>query len=404
MLIGAGVSAIGAYVFLVNGTRAFDEVAFAPIALAWTILFLGATIFFLPLEQLMIREVSRGPSPRQVMRTHAGVIAAGVLVPVVVGGVYTAMNLEDRFDGNAWFIAVVMLMLALVGIYFVGRGSLAGQERFRAYGNAVMADAVVRVLLGLAALAVAMTVLSYAVALVLTPLIIWFWKPFSVETSSPHSGLPVENFFGGLVIAQGASQMVLAGGPIVVAALGAGSMADDELNAIVSTFFVTFTLIRGPLTATYNLTARILPALTETHESGGAPQLARWLQRAAVSGLVGAPVLGWFAYVFGPWAVAALYGVGYDPHPLMTAYAAAGIGLGIAVLVMTQILIAQARTVALAKAWVAALAVGGVYVLMRAGSPEMVVSEAFVVSHLVALIGVWWAGRGAADVRVPAFQ
>jgi len=391
MLIGAVISAIGAYVFIVIGTRAFEKGAFAPIALVWTILFLGATIFFLPLEQLMIREVSRGLAPRQVLRTHLGSISFGVVVPVIAGGVYTAVNLDERFAGDRIFVLVVMSMLAMAAAYFMGRGSLAGFRRFTAYGNAVAADAIVRVALGLIAIYLLGTVVAYSLALVLTPLIIWAWRPFEGSLEEADAPPAAEGFFGGLVVAQGASQIVLASGPILVAAIGANSVPTDEMNAIVSTLFVTFTLFRGPLTAAYNLTARILPALTQAHEQGESDELARWVRRTGWIGLASAPVLGAGAYVLGPKVVALLYGAGYDPPSLMAAYAAAGVGLGIAVLVLTQILVARARTVELAKAWLLALFVGGVYLLVREAAPEIVVSEAFVLSHAVALAGTWRA-------------
>ena len=393
MLLGAVISAIGAYVYIVIGTRAFETAAFAPIALVWTILFLGATIFFLPLEQLMIREVSRGSAPRQVLKTHLGSIALGVVVPVIAGGVYTMINLEERFAGDSAFVWVVVSMLTLAAAYFLGRGSLAGFRRFTAYGNAVAADAIVRVAVGLIALYLLGTVVAYSIALVVTPLIIWAWRPFTSSREVASAPPAPEGFFGGLVVAQGASQIALASGPILVAVIGAGSVPVDEMNAIVSTLFVTFTLFRGPLTAAYNVTARILPALTEAHEQGELNELARWVRKTGWLGVASAPVLGVAAYLLGPTVVALFYGPGYDPSALMAAYAAAGVGLGIAVLVLTQILVARARTVELARAWLIALLVGGTYLLVRNGAPEIVVSEAFLLSHAVALAGTWRAAR-----------
>jgi hypothetical protein len=290
-------------------------------------------------------------------------------------------------------VVVVVLMLTFAAAFFLGRGSLAGSRRFVAYGDAVSADAVIRVTLGLATVYLVGTVLAYSLALVLTPLIIWAWRPFAAAQQRGDTPAVSEGFFGGLIIAQGASQVALASGPILVAAIGAGTMGVNEMNAIVSTLFVTFTLFRGPLTAGYNLTARILPGLTEAHERGESAVVARWVRVTGWSGVAAAPVLGATAYVLGPRVVELFYGAGYDPPSAMAAYAAAGVGFGIAVLVLTQILVAQARTVELAKAWLAALAVGGLFLLTRRGAPEIVVSETFLLSHAVALAGTWRAAR-----------
>lgn len=393
MLIGAIVSAVCAYVFIVIGTNVFDEVSFAPIALAWTILFLGATIFYLPLEQLMVREVSRGFAPRAVIREHRRSITIAISIPVAFFGLYTGLNLETRFAGHGEFVVIIPVMLLGSAAYFMGRGALAGKRRFAAYGNAVIADALVRVGLGLLAVAIWRTVPSYAVALVFTPLIIWFWRPFRRGEEATETLPSGTGFFGSLVVAQGASQAVLASGPLLVAALGARTLAGDELDAMVSIFFVTFTLFRGPVTAAYNLTARVLPALTEAHEQGKSSVLATWMKRATFAGLLGAPVLGVLAYRLGPWVVRGFYGVSYDPQALVAAYAATGVGLGVAILVISQILIAQERTPELARSWVLAVVVGATYVLIRPGAADLVVAEAFVVSHAVALFGVWWAAR-----------
>ncbi len=396
MLVGAVISAISAYVFIVIGTNVFDEVTFAPIALAWTILFLGATIFYLPLEQLMVREVSRGMSPRSVLSAHRGSIFAAVTVPVVSFGLYTVTNLEERFAGEWTFVVVIPVMLLASAAYFLGRGALAGQRRFMAYGNAVIGDAVTRVALAAMAIVLWRTIPPYAMALVVSPLIIWFWKPFKgtgAETEVSPSG---SGFFGSLVVAQGASQAVLASGPLLVAALGARSLSGDELDAMVSIFFVTFTLFRGPVTAAYNVTARVLPALTVAHEEGRWEVLATWMKRATLGGFLGAPILGVSAYFIGPTVVRVLYGSGYNPDGVIAAYAAAGIGLGVAILVISQILIAQERTPELAKSWLAAVLVGAIYLAVRSGDADVVVAEAFVVSHFFALTGVWWAARQTA--------
>lgn len=393
MLVGAVVSAVAAYVYIVIGTNVFDEVMFAPIALAWTILFLGATIFYLPLEQLMVREVSRGLTPRAVLREHRRSIAVAVGLPVLAFGLYTGVNLETRFAGHDAFVVIIPAMLLLSAAYFMGRGAMAGKRQFVAYGNAVMVEALVRVALGLVAVALWKTVPLYATALVLTPLIIWLWRPFR-QTDQAEETLPSgSGFFGSLVVAQGASQAVLASGPLLVAALGARSMAGDELDAMVSIFFVTFTLFRGPVTAAYNLTARALPALTVAHEEGRSQVLATWMKRATLAGVVGAPLLGGIAYALGPWVVRSFYGATYDPQALIAAYAAAGIGLGVSILVISQILIAQERTPELARSWLLAVLVGAMYVLVRQGAADLVVAEAFAVSHAVALAGVWWAAR-----------
>ncbi len=380
MVVGAAVSAAGAILFQLVGARGLGEVDFAPIALLWTMQFLGFTVLYTPVEQLIIRRLTLSGGRADALRNTA--LPAGV---VVIGGAalaagFVAAN-QSSFQDRLAFIGVAFALFISLGAYAVARGFMAGRGRFADYGVAVGLEAVSRIVLAALVVAFTATSVSLAWALAIAPLAALVVRPFRRPTAHEVEAQPdltsTGGFLAGMLIATSASQTILAAGPLVVDALGA-------TEAAVTTFFVTFTLFRGPLTASYNLLARVLPWFTATAARGEDQRLGRVALLAGAGTVVAAGLAAAIAAVVGPPVVEILFEV--RPTGGLAALAAGGVVLGAVALFMGQVLVGRGATARLAVAWVAALAVAAVVLVVVEASPSMRTAWSFVAGEGAALV------------------
>ena len=213
MLLGTTVAAIGAYVFQVVGGRALGADAFAPVSVMWTLLFLGFTVFLIPVEQLIIRRLTLGGGQTSAIRDSWRVIGLVVAGATTLALAFSIMARASLLDGDAAFVPVAALMFPLHALMMVGRGFLAGRRRFVAYGAVVALDASGKaggaVLVAVAGLGP----VALAWALVLSPITVLIVRPFRAEirgrSSETGSMLPRSDrrFMAGFLIATAASFM-----------------------------------------------------------------------------------------------------------------------------------------------------------------------------------------------------
>jgi O-antigen/teichoic acid export membrane protein len=385
MLVGAAASVVGAYGYQVIGGRALGAEGFAPVSVVWTVLFLGFTVFLLPVEQLVIRRVTlaggEAASARRSLRAIIAVVGA-----VTLGGVGFALAVRQSLLGDDIAYVVVMgAMFPVYGVYAVGRGMLAGAGRFAAYGSVVVSDAGFR-LAGAAAVAVTgRGAVALTWVLVLAPLVVVAFRPLR-RAANPEQGVVADagsdrRFLSGYVVATAASQTILAAGPLVVGALGASA-------ASISVFFVTNSLFRGPISASYNVLARVLPSVTRRSAEGGDAAINRLVGRAALFAAVAIAAGGGAGATVGPWIVEVLYGSEFRPGPALAGLSAAAVVAGLLALLTSQVLVGRGQTGRLAAVWVAALAVAAVTVGLVGGEETVRVAAAFLAGEVVALVGL----------------
>jgi O-antigen/teichoic acid export membrane protein len=390
-MVGAtAVAAVAAYVFQVLGGRVLGAVEFAPVTVLWTLQFLVFTVLLFPIEQYATRRLTLSQGDRLSVRTLRSV---AVVVGVVTGGtvLFVLATRELLFLGEESYALAGGLLVLGYGLFALGRGYLAGQRRFRAYGLVTGAESLWRLAMAALILAVAASGPNLAWSMVLAPLVILPWWPFRAGPEGEEQE-GVGRFLGGYVAASAASQTILAAGPLVVGALGAAPAA-------VSIFFVTFTLFRGPLTMGYGLLARVLPPFTGLVARGERAELRRWVVRLVFGALglgsIGA-LAGWW---IGPGVVALLFGEQFRPEPLLAALAMSGVVLGSGAMVGNQVLVALDETHRLAVAWWAALAVAALTLAVVSGSPSIRTGAAFAAGEGAALLlvaaAVWRPAKTA---------
>lgn len=379
MVLGGLVGALLAYVFQAVGGRALGDEGFAPIAAIWTAFFILASVMLVPLEQYVTRETARGRSVRDDLRV---VIWVGV-VGVAAGCLYVLATLgTELFDGNPIYVVVMALLVAGYTVLFTAKGLLAGNRRFAAVGWALILENGFRILAGLAILAVVVDAAALAWAMVVAPLsvlLLRFWR--HDRSAGDVEAVGARRFLGAYIGGSSASQLLLAGAPLGVAALGGGT-------GLFSVVFVTFTLYRAPLTLIYSLQSRILPFLVAMAGSGDDHGLRRIAVRVVAVGGALSLLAGLVGWLIGPEVVALLFSEEFTPARVVAMLTAGGMLAASTAQVGGQVLVARARTVSLASAWGVGLTLGLVVMLLSTGTPDVRVAWGFAAGEMAAMLSV----------------
>lgn len=396
MLAGSLLGAVGAYLFQLVGGRALGTEAFAPISVLWTVFFILATVVLVPLEQYITREASLG---KRVLSTNVVPIVSVTTAAAAVGGLFALITRDSLFDGEYVFAVQLALLMAGYSVLLVGKGVLAGHRQFKNVGWILFWETTVRLAAGIAFLAIAVRAEVLGWAMVIAPLAALgtrFWR-FDVPDNRPRAAGRARSFLGAYIAGSAASQLMLAGAPLGVAALGGGP-------TLISITFVTFTLYRGPLTLIYALQGRILPYLVRMSEEGSGG-----LRRIALGVLIGGGGLavlgGAIGYLVGPEVVGLLFGPEFEPDRVVAAMAAAGVVAASTAQIAGQVLVAAGGTGRLASAWAAGLAVAVTVLVVAPLAVDRTVALGFLLGEATAaaVVAIMTLGvRRSGHVSVPA--
>lgn len=377
--LGAVGASIGAYGFQVVGGRSLGADGFAPVAALWTTGFLVYTIVMLPVEQMITRTVTLagGSTLSKQTRRHVSVTlgwggAAGVLI--------VALALDRFFDHEASFVAVMALLMVSRAAMTVARGLMAGRRRFWAYGTSMLLEAVALMTLGVAFSVTEASAAWFAASIAAAPLALLLVRPYRVDehiAAKPPTATEPSGLLQLLVVAAALSQLILAGGPLVVGLVG-GSAAE------VSIYFITFTLLRGPITASYGLSTRFLAAMTTAISESDTPVLHRWAVRVTTAGAAAAAVAGAGSYFILPTLIQILYGAEFRPSAAVAGLGGAGAVAALAILFVSQILIARGRTRDIAVGWLIAATIAGAVLMVSDSEPLLRVASGFAAGELSA--------------------
>jgi O-antigen/teichoic acid export membrane protein len=387
MVVGSLVAALGAYLFQIIGGRALGAEGFAPVSLLWTAFFIIATVVLVPVEQHITREAAAGRKVLTLRGLLPSVIAG--IVAAAIGVVFVLVTLDDAFLGDPAFLSITVVLFLSYGIYEVARGLLAGHRKFGLVGWAMIGESGGRLALAMAFLAVSASAVSLGWAMALGAFTVLFTRFWRYDHEAPSGSMSsATKFLGVYVLGSAASQMLLAGAPLAVLALG-GSPEE------ISIAFLTFTLYRAPLTLTYLLQGRLLPYLVRMAETGDRTEANRLITRLMGIGaglcLAGA-VTG---YLVGPDVVELLLGAEFRPSSEVAALVAGGVVAAVTTQIVGQFLVAQARTAALTIVWFLGLAMAVIVLVVSGLDPLTRVALAFALGELVALTAMWRVARSS---------
>jgi O-antigen/teichoic acid export membrane protein len=395
LLIGSLVGGVAAYLFQVLGARALGEEAYAPIGTLWTIQYLLWSVFLYAVETYVNREVVLGRLGKRMGSGPALRIGGWIGALALVLTVVTWSLGESLFYGTEDLALVAGLIVVGYGAFAVVRGRLAGAGRYRAYGLVSASESVIRlVAAGMVAL-VAATTRALAWTLPLGALAVagvWFaarLRPGGLTetpqapTEAPRAG----RFLLITTVTNGALQVLLAGAPLAVLALGAGP-------AEVSVVFVTMTAARVPVVlALGGLLSRMLPAFVHVLEERGDAAGAGLANRIGLGTVVLAVMGGAAGAALGRPLVALFFGSGFAPPWWFAAATAAGVLLATGGMLLNQLLIARGLEHRLPVPWFIGLTAGAGVVLLTSGSPTLRIALGFLVGEAVAVVALIIAAR-----------
>jgi O-antigen/teichoic acid export membrane protein len=198
------------------------------------------------------------------------------------------------------------------------------------------------------------------------------------EGDGDQTPTPPGKFLAGYAGGTSSAQLLLAGAPLGVAALG-GS------DALISIVFFTFIIYRAPLTLIFALQGRILPflvGLVGSEKESELTRIATWVFRGGLVIAVAGAGVGW---LIGADVMKLLLGPEAAPTQVVAMLAAGGVMAAAAAQVTSQVLVAEGRTTRLAWAWFVGLLVGLLVTVFSNGAPDTRVAIGFATGELTAL-------------------
>ena len=376
MVGGSLVGAVGAYLFQVVGGRTLGPEDFAPVGVLWTTFFILATVLLVPVEQYVTREVASGRRAIPHDLVPASVMAG---VGALLGVGFVSFTLDDLFAGDPQYIVQIVLLMIGYALLFVGKGVLAGTRRFAGVGWVMIIESIGRLGVGVIALLIWRDAVSLGWAMVAGGLLILglrWWRWDTGEPMKRHH--PASGFLTGYVGGTASSQVLLASAPIAVAALGGSA-------ALISIVFITFTLFRAPMTLIFALQGRVLPYLVGLADESDHSKMARIAWLVVWVGALLAILGGFVGWLVGADVVALLFGEEFVPTRAVAMFAAGGVVAAATAQIISQILVAEARTARLSIAWFGGLLVAGTALLLVRGEPDSRVAVSFALGEFTAL-------------------
>lgn len=354
---GSLVTGVLAYVFFAVTTRALGPETAAPVSVLWTYWsFSGAALTF-PLQHWIARSVAAhgtsGPV-RAALPRVLGIVAVGA-VAVGLASWVLRESLFHRQD--AWFPSLVALVTVSSAYLGLVRGGLTAARRFVALALALVSENAVRCAGALALMIAGVRAsVGYGLCLVAGGLVGLLW-PRAVHFGGSDSPPTTESalaFLGGAAGGQLLGQVVLTGAPVLLA-LSGGDAAD------VTALFVGLALFRAPYQLALGMVSQLTGRLTTLVVHGRRAALRRVRAAVVVLTVAAAAAAGAVGALVGPALIRLVFGSEVRLAALPTSLVAVGSAVALANLVMTITVMAQGRTGAVVRAWVAGILCAAVY-------------------------------------------
>ena len=354
LAVGSAASGLLAYVFFALVTRALGSAAAAPVSVLWAYWsFAGAALTF-PIQHWIARTVVAHEGERSVRSSMPGVLRLSLLAAVVTfGASWLGRDLlfGSRGVGFPLLVGAVTLSSAAMGVV---RGVLTARRRFRAVGLGLVSENLVR-----SAGALVLMVndvrspLAYGLCLLLGYASVGlFPSTFRLSREGTDgAGDSPWAFLAGAGGGQVIGQVVLTGGPVVLALAG-GSPAE------VTALFAGLALFRAPYTLALGLVSQLtgwFSRLVVRRDTGSLQRVRRRLVALTAVGALGAAVVGaLLGPVLLPWIFGADVTLATGRKPVLAVASTVAMDN----LVVTLMLLALGRTSVLIRAWLVALLPG----------------------------------------------
>jgi len=380
LAVGAGVSGLAAYAYIVIGTRSFGD-DFAPVSALWTFWFMSAAIFTFPVMHWVIRTMAADGSEGRVRNAIPLILLAAVVISALFGGVsWFARERLFHQDGLVFPLLTASIPFGSVAMGLT-RGSLAGRGRFIATAAAIAGENLIRVVVAALVAVTGGGVEVFGLGILLGFLVALGWPSSMVFRGEMPAtrDMPPLAFVGTVAGGTLLAQIVLAGGPVVLAALE-GTKA--EINAV----FSALAIFRAPYMIATGVATYITGALTRLVMGGRHDQLRKLRRASIVTCAAGVPAAAAFGWLAGPGFLRLVFGPDIELSGGMVAVVAAGSLVALAALFYTLVLVAGTRVAVVPTAWGAAFVVWIVWCLVGPGSALARVVWGFFAAEVVSLV------------------
>lgn len=394
LTVGSLVTGVLAYVLFAVTTRHLGSGRAAPVSVLWTYWSLASAAFSFPLQHWVAGSLASGRSVDQLRAALARVW--GVVAAAAVGAAVLSWLARDQLfhrDG-LWFPFLVGLVTVLAALLGLMRGSLSGRRRFSAVASSLVLENAIRCLaVVLLVVADSQSQAAFGAAIVAGYLVVLCWPRtllLAVPRRSTQHEVSALGFLGGAAGGQLVAQVVLTGGPVLLALTG-GSPAQT------TAFFAGLALFRAPYTVSLGVVPQLTVRLSSLLAEGQQAAFGR-IQRLTVLGsVVLVLVAAGGGAVLGPWLVRTVFGPSVALSSGEAAVIAAGSGVAIANLLSTVVLMARRRPSGVLQAWLAGVVLGALsWVVLRDVVPLGRAAGVFLVAETAAYVAMLVVQRRAA--------
>jgi hypothetical protein len=385
------VNGLAAYGFATTATHAFGTADAAPVVALWTIWLVVTAALTFPIQHWI---VLRGAERRVPTRMLA---VTTVAAAVVVGaGSFAFRHLF--FDARSIAYPLIAAGIALGSVPIgVCRGRLIALGHVSRTAMILAVENIIRLVAGLCVVALDGSVAAFSATILTGYLVLVAYPRRQASASSDADGDASFREAVRSVGLVGAStlvaQLVLTGGPLVVAASGASS-------TIVTATFATLAVARLAYLATVGASLRFTAALAELRDAAALRRIG-WGVSAGGFALV--PVAALAAAVVGPELIGVLFGKGSELPTSSTVLIAVGSVLAVTSLLLLLVAFAAGRAPLVFATWMVAATVGVVvYAALFGLDPELRFATTFAIVEFLAAIGMWRVTTTIAEDRTGA--
>jgi O-antigen/teichoic acid export membrane protein len=368
-----------AYVFFALSTRALGAAAAAPVSVLWTYWGFAAATLTFPVQHWIVRAVAANGEESRVRRSYVS-LAGLALVVAAVAGVAAWVGRDPLFHrpGAAFPLLVVFVTLgsALMGVV---RGMLTARRRYAAVGAALVAENGLRV--GLAIVLILTGSVDdrlFGLVLGIGSLAALFWP----DTLRPEFGgerQPWGRFLASASGGQLIGQVVLTGGPVVLALMG-GTPTE------VTGLFTALALFRAPYTLALGAVSPLTGVFTRLVLAGQHATLRRTLAAIAGLAVVGVALAAVVGGLLGPWLLQLVFGPTVVVTSLVALLTAVGSVLALGTMLLSLMAMAHDRPHAMLRGWSLAIVAAVAVLLAGPGVPVTTVAFAFAAAQAVAFL------------------
>jgi O-antigen/teichoic acid export membrane protein len=354
MLVAAGISGVGSYLYLIIVARSVGAIPYSDFSVFWSFAIVAGLGAFVPIEQETARRevhptAHKSGRPVAWLSFAAALVVAAAALVVALGGVGAV---ESHEQSRSVFLVAAAAGLLGYSVQFPVRGLLSGQRRLSGYASILTTEGVLRVVLSLAgalilpgSLLAQALVVGVAALLSVVPALLFF-RPSAVRGRATASSFVagVGRLIVGAIVIQ-----VLLNFPPVVAWVGVGAAG----SALPGVLLATVTLSRIPVFAYQALQAAVVPRIAQLAGAGdkSAIRVSRGLVLLALLFVAVWTILMGLA---GPWIIRTLFGPGFVVANAEVAVVAGVLGALLVAMVVSDCVMAVGGHTFVSVAWIAA--------------------------------------------------